>query len=153
VLARHHEPTAWREFTGRDGRRVTLKPDAFFAIGSKSRCANWFVEVDRGTVGGSTLDRKLSTYVDASRSGQALAARGTAVKVLWLVPDRHRLDRLQQAFGRTPAAARGLFRAAIFDDLIAVLANEEVLARGKHQLARAPARIPESDLLTHRQAV
>jgi hypothetical protein len=155
LLARQAEPAAWREFTTRGRGQVTLKPDACFAIGPGARSTHWFVEVDRATVGGSTLDRKLSTYVDFSHSGQALLARGVAVKVLWLVPDTHRLDQLQQAFGRIPAAARNLFRVAIFDELIAVLANENLLARDRHQPARMPEREPvaASDPVLRRVAV
>ena len=147
VLARQAEPAAWREFTTPSGGQAILKPDAFFAIGSESQSAHWFVEVDRATVGGSTLDRKLSTYVDFSRSGQALPARGVSLKVLWLVPDRRRLDQLQQAFGRTPTAARALFRAAIFDDLVAVLGNEKALAHDQRPPASQPARMLERDPL------
>jgi Replication-relaxation len=148
LLARQAEPAAWREFTAPDGGQVTLKPDACFTIGPGTRSTHWFVEVDRATVGGSTLERKLSVYVDFSRSadfsrrGQARAARGAGVKVLWLVPDRRRLDQLQQAFGRTPAAARPLFRAAIFDQLVAVLANAKAPAHSQRQPAHQPARMP-----------
>lgn len=147
LLARQAEPAAWREFTAPGGGQVTLKPDACFTIGPGARSTHWLVEVDRATVGGSTLERKLSVYVDFSRSadfsrsGQALAARGATTKVLWLVPDRRRLDQLQQAFGRTPAAARPLFRAAIFDELIAVLASAKAPAHGQRQ----PGRMPERD--------
>ena len=140
LLARQAEPAAWREFTAPGGGQVTLKPDACFTIGPKSRPTTWLLEVDRATVGGSTLERKLSVYVDFSRSGQALADRGVTAKVLWLVPDRRRLDQLQQAFGRTPAAARPLFRAAIFDELVAVLANAKAPAHGQRQPGRMPAR-------------
>jgi hypothetical protein len=148
LLARQAEPAAWREFTAPDGGQVTLKPDACFTIGPETRSTHWFVEVDRATVGGSTLERKLSVYVDFSRSadfsrsGQARAARGAGVKVLWLVPDRRRLDQLQQTFGRTPAAARPLFRAAIFDQLVAVLANAKAPAHSQRQPAHQPARMP-----------
>jgi hypothetical protein len=140
LLARQAEPAAWREFTAPGGGQVTLKPDACFTIGPKSRPTTWLLEVDRATVGGSTLERKLSVYVDFFRSGQALADRGVTAKVLWLVPDRRRLDQLQQAFGRTPAAARPLFRAAIFDELVAVLANAKAPAHGQRQPGRMPAR-------------
>jgi len=166
LLARQAEPAAWREFTAPDGGQVTLKPDACFTIGPESRPTTWLLEVDRATVGGSTLERKLSVYVDFSRSadfsrsGQAVIARGATTKVLWLVPDRRRLDQLQQAFGRTPAAARPLFRAAIFDELIAVLANAKAPAHGQRQPARMPERdsvaggeVASSDPAVRREAV
>ncbi len=154
LLGRQAEPAAWREFTAPDGCQVTLKPDACFTIGPKSRATTWLLEVDRATVGGSTLERKLSIYVDFSRSGQALAARGATTKVLWLVPDRRRLDQLQQAFGCTPAAARPLFRAAIFDELIAVLANAKAPAHPQQQPGRMPARDPvASSEVASREAV
>jgi hypothetical protein len=148
LLARQAEPAAWREFTAPGGGQVTLKPDACFTIGPESRATDWLLEVDRATVGGSTLERKLSIYVDFSRSGQMSGARGPTTKVLWLVPDRRRLEQLQQAFGRTPAAARPLFRAAIFDDLVAVLAN----ARAPTHSQRQPARMPARDSMAARPA-
>ncbi len=145
VLERQAEPAAWRELTGCSGTRAILKPDAFFAIGSGTGSNHWFLEVDRATIGGATLDRKLSTYVDYWRSGggrgsggsrQKAAARGVSLRVLWLAPDARRLDQLQQAFMRTPAEARVFFTAAIFDDLVPILANEDIAALRKRRPAR-----------------
>ena len=167
VLERQAEPTAWREFTGPGGNRAILKPDAFFAIGSRPAIGSgagptdWFLEVDRATVGSATLDRKLSTYVDYWHSGhyehsgnsqgsdQETAAPGVSLKVLWLAPDARRLDQLQQAFRRTPAEARAIYTAAIFDDLIPILANQDAAALGK----RRPTRMPERQQTARREAV
>ena len=143
VLERQAEPAAWRELTGCSGARAILKPDAFFAIGSGTGSGtgsnHWFLEVDRATIGGATLDRKLSTYVDywrSERSGGSGERGGVSEKALWLAPDARRLDQLQQAFRRTPAEARVLFTAAIFDDLIPILANQDVAALRKRRPAR-----------------
>ncbi len=156
VLERQAEPAAWRELTGLSGGgRAMLKPDAFFAIGSgagagaTAGATDWFLEVDRATVGSATLDRKLSTYVDYWRSECSGRAPGGSVKVLWLAPDARRLDQLQQAFRRAPAEARALFTAAIFDDLIPILANRDVAAPGK----RRPTRMPERHRTARREAV
>jgi hypothetical protein len=149
LLERQAEPGAWREFTSPSGAQAILKPDAFFAVGLGTGSTQWFLEVDRATVGGATLDRKLSTYVDYWHSNQEIAAGKVSLKVLWLAPDARRLDQLQQAFRRTSPEARMLFRAAIFDDLIAVLANEEVAAVDR----RHPRQIPERHQSTRREAV
>jgi hypothetical protein len=150
ILARQAEPVAWREFTGASGLQRTLKPDAFFAVSSKPWSTHWFVEVDRATISGTTLDRRLSTYIDFWQNGQEAVARGVSLKVLWLTPDTRRLEQLRQAFRRAPAKARGLFTAAIFDDLITALATENGVAYGK----RAPARTPvERDPVASREAV
>jgi len=175
VLERQAEPAAWRELTGPSGERAILKPDAFFSIGSGAGAGatagaiDWFLEVDRATVGSATLDRKLSTYVDylrsgggerdggehsrrnggSGRGGQEATVPEGSLKVLWLAPDARRLDQLQQAFRRTPAEARALFTAAIFDDLIPILANQDVAALGK----RRPARTPERHRTARREAV
>jgi len=157
VLERQAEPAAWRELTGCSGGRAILKPDAFFAIGSgagtgaTAGATDWFLEVDRATVGSATLDRKLSTYVDYLRSehsGDSRRSEGS-LKVLWLAPDARRLDQLQQAFRRTPAETRALFTAANFDDLIPILANRDVAAPGK----RRPTRMPERHRTARREAV
>jgi Replication-relaxation len=149
VLARQAEPMAWREFTGASGLQRTLKPDAFFAISSKPWSTHWFVEVDRATISGATLDRRLATYIDFWQSGQESAARGVSLKVLWLTPDVRRLDQLRQAFRRAPTTTRGLFTAAIFDDLIATLSTENGVAYGK----RHPVRTPEHNPVATREAV
>ena len=140
-LAEHQaEPAAWREFTPSSGGRAILKPDAYFTIGSEAQRTHWFLEVDRATVGGATLDRRLSTYVDYWHSDQQeLTARGDSLKVVWLAPDARRLDQLQQAFRRTPAEAHILFTGGLFDDLITVLANENVAGR----VSRLPPRVPD----------
>jgi hypothetical protein len=142
VLTRQAEPMAWREFTGTNGLRRTLKPDAFLALSSKPWSTHWFIEVDRATISGTTLDRRLSTYIDFWHNGQEADARGVSLKVLWLTPDTRRLDQLRQAFRRAPAATRGLFTAAIFDDLATTLATENGIAYGKRDRARTPERDP-----------
>jgi hypothetical protein len=149
VLERQAEPAAWREFTGPSGAVAMLKPDAFFALGFGPERTHWFLEVDRATVGGATLDRKLSTYVDYWRSAREVLGGGVSLKVLWLAPDTRRLDQLQQAFRRTPAEARTLFRAAIFDDLLPVLTNENVAALDK----RHPTQMPKRHQTATREAV
>lgn len=124
LLDREAEPACWRQFIGMGMSRVTLKPDGFFVIGVGPWRAHWFVEVDRATASGATLDRKLAVYVSYWRGGGEIAARGVFPKVLWLAPNAHRLGVLRQAFGRTPKSAQVLFEAALFDDLITVLGDQ-----------------------------
>jgi hypothetical protein len=131
LLERQAEPAAWRTFAGPTGGRTILKPDGFFAIGSGPWAAHWFLEVDRATASGATLDRKLAAYADYWHSGQEVASRGVFPKVLWLAPDAHRVGQLQQAFGRAPADARALFVAAPFGQLIAVLSAQNDDLRGQ----------------------
>jgi hypothetical protein len=149
VLARQAEPAAWREFTGPRDIQAILKPDAFFSVSSEPWTTHWFLEVDRATISGATLNRRLSTYIDFWHSDQATAPRGVSLKVLWLVPDSRRLDQLQYAFRHVPAEARGLFRTAIFDELIAVLVNEN----GVSYRQRTPRRPAERDRVPSRAAV
>lgn len=144
VLVRQAEPAAWREFTGPRDIRTTLKPDAFFALSSKPWSTHWFVEVNRATISGATLDRRLSTYIDFWHSGQEATARGVSLKVLWLAPETRRLDQLQSAFRRAPTEARGLFTAAIFDDLVTTLTTENGVAYGQNHPARTSGRDPET---------
>jgi hypothetical protein len=125
LLERQAEPAAWRTFTGPTGNRTILKPDGFFAVGSGQWAAHWFLEVDRSTASGATLDRKLATYVAYWRSGQEVAARGVHPRTLWLAPDSRRVAQLQRAFARTPADARVLFVAAPFDELLAALTDKK----------------------------
>jgi len=150
MLTRQAEPTAWREFTGPSGTRRTLKPDAFLALSSKPWSTHWFIEIDRATISGATLERRLSTYIDFWHSGQETATRGVSLRVLWLAPDTRRLDQLRQALRRVPEQAGGLFTAAIFDDLVKALSTESGVAYRKRDRARTPA---ERNPVTAREAV
>lgn len=125
LLERQAEPAAWREFSSPHGGRTILKPDGFFAIGSGSWATHWFLEVDRSTASGATLDRKLATYVGYWRSGREVVAREVFPKVLWLAPDARRVGQLREAFGRTPAEARVLFTAAPFDRVIEAMTGDD----------------------------
>ena len=124
LLAREAEPTCWRTFTGPHGRQV-LKPDGFFAIGHGPWRTHWFVEIDRSTASGATLERKLALYVAYWRDGGEVATRGVFPRVLWLVGDTHRLDVVRQAFRRTPSEAQVLFAVAPFERVITALTGDE----------------------------
>lgn len=88
------EPSAWRPFLGAMGARQLLKPDAYVVLATGDDELLWFVEVDRGTVSTAALRRQLAAYLAYWRSGHP----GEAVmpRVLWLVPDAARAERLGQ---------------------------------------------------------
>lgn len=118
LLERQAEPDCWRSFTGPNGLRTILKPDGFFAIGSGEWTTHWFLEVDRSTASGATLDRKLSAYVAYWRSGQEVAARGVHPRTLWQAPDARRVEQLQAAIDRLPVDTRPLFAVTVFDQVV-----------------------------------
>ena len=98
------EPAAWRPFLGAMAARQVLKPDAYVVLARGDAELIWFVEVDRGTVSAAALRRQLTTYVAFWRSGHP--GEEVMPRVLWLVPDATRAERLAQLASETAAPNR-----------------------------------------------
>jgi hypothetical protein len=75
VLDMQTEPACWRSFGGLGGR-LTLRPDAFLALGVGDYELCWFIEVDRATESLPTVLRKCRLYADYYQSGTEQAAPG-----------------------------------------------------------------------------
>ena len=115
------EPACWRRFFGPAGAAVRLKPDAYLVLEVDGYEDIWFVEVDLGTEALPTIARKCTVYRRYWQSGAEQERTGVFPKVLWLVPDTRRQDRLMAVVARQPANARSLFAVAEYEDALARL--------------------------------
>lgn len=116
VLTFDAEPACWRRFMGTGGEPVILKPDAFVrvAVGDIERSA--FVEVDLATESPNTVLRKCQVFATYWRSGVEQQRHGVFPRVLWLVPDERRRERLSDVVRHVSAEAQALFSVHCFWD-------------------------------------
>jgi hypothetical protein len=116
------EPVCWRSYGGIGSQRI-LKPDSYLRLGVGEYEDSYFIEVDMGTEGSQTLDRKLREYATYAASGQEQTRRGVFPRVLWLAPDEARVDAIERCVGRLPAQARELFAVARQSDAASVVSD------------------------------
>jgi hypothetical protein len=115
------EPGSWRSYSGIHGARDVLKPDLFVVVAIGEYLDSWFIEVDRGTESLPTLLKQCGQYETYRRSGREQAASGIFPRVLWLLPDERRRDRLRAAIDADRNLETGLFRAHTFAELLPVI--------------------------------
>jgi hypothetical protein len=104
------EPACWRRFAGIGGEPITLKPDAFVRVGIGEYELASFVEVDLGTESVPTIRRKCQVYLRYWRAGLEQQRHGVFPRVVWLVPNQRRADKITDAIRRLiRSSAHGLF--------------------------------------------
>jgi len=113
LLTFQTEPPCWRTFTAAGGASVTLKPDAYIEVGVGDLALSAFVEIDMATEALPTIERKCHVYVDYWRSGHEQHEHGVFPRVLWLVPDERRRQRLATLLDRLPHEAQPLFTVGL----------------------------------------
>ncbi|MFI1909633.1 replication-relaxation family protein [Streptomyces microflavus] len=113
LLAFDAEPNAWRHHTGPGGELVVVKPDAYIRIGTAALEHSAFVEVDLSTETLPTIQRKSQRYIEYWRSGVEQQWRGVFPKVVWLVKDDHRRDRIQTVIRKLAHDAHELFEVGL----------------------------------------
>lgn len=115
------ETEAWRAFVTSSGAKTILKPDLKITIASPDYDDHWYLEVDRGTESLPVLLRKSSAYEQYRRTGRAQAEQGVFPRVLWLLPNTRRLERLRAAIDADPALPSKMFICASNEALIETL--------------------------------
>ena len=125
LLEHEAEPDCWRRFLGPIGNAISLRPDAFVALGVGELEQRSFVEVDRGTEGTTALRRKLLSYVDYWRSGVEQQRHGVFPRVVWQVGHPRRATVLAALIQELPAEARRLFVVGEVADLLAQLRGDD----------------------------
>lgn len=115
------ETEAWRDFVSSGGAKTILKPDLKITIGIDGFDDHWYVEVDRGTESLPVLLRKSTVYEHYRCTGRAQAEHGVFPRVLWLLPDTGRVERLRQVIDADPSLPPKLFVCATNDALITTL--------------------------------
>ncbi len=111
------EPVCWRRYLGPSGAHETLRPDVFVvsARGEFEYC--WFLEIDLGTEYSQALVRKCRAYETYWRTGNEQQRSGTFPLVVWLAPNRKRLQEIERATRSTRNLKQELFRVVTNDDL------------------------------------
>lgn len=117
------EPACWRSYAGVGSQRVVLKPDSYVRLGVGQYEDSYFCEVDLGTEGTAAVGRQLAHYVSYYRQGREQEVRGVFPRVLWLAMTAERVGVLTDCVSRLPAARRGLFQIAAFDEAMAVFGS------------------------------
>lgn len=123
LLALEGEPACWRSY----GQRARLKPDSYARLGVGEYEDSYFIEVDMGTEGSRTLERKLRDYLAYEASGVEQTEHGVFPKTLWLVPDVERAQAITACIERLPRSAGRLFAVAPFADLLDVVTDTPFL--------------------------
>ena len=103
------EPDCWRSFYGPGGHRAWLKPDAYVVTIAAQFEDHWFIELDLSTESGPRLATKMRSYLRYWQSGREQVHLGLFPRVVWIVPDRPRLDFVEGVIAEQPAEAQPLF--------------------------------------------
>jgi Replication-relaxation len=115
------EPAAWRHFTGTGGELVIVKPDAYVRLGVGAIERSSFIEVDLTTETLPTIQRKSQRYIDYWRSGMEQQWRGVFPKVVWLVQNEQRANRITGVIRKLARDAQELFDVGLLDTAAQVL--------------------------------
>jgi Replication-relaxation len=95
ILDLQAEPDCWRTLASH--RSNMLRPDLFVALVVDDYEYHSFVEIDLATEGLPRLLGKCQTYVDYFEAGTEQHANGIFPRVVWLLNDQSRAERLRQA--------------------------------------------------------
>lgn len=112
------EPKCWRSFARIGGERRWVKPDARVVVATGEWEHHWMVEVDLGTESGTVIRAKADAYIDYWRTGIEQDRGDVFPRVLFLVPDRQRRERITDALGRLPAEHWQLFQVGLLSEQV-----------------------------------
>lgn len=124
------EPACWWP----DGNGGELRPDAYLALAAHGYLLHWWVEVDRGTEGTSTIREKFNAYLAFAHSRQA-GPSGSMPGVLVTVPDDSRCKALRRIAGKLPDPAKGLIHIHSFETAVPTLIAALNGTQPHHELA------------------
>lgn len=111
------EPACWRSYLHFGGTRLILKPDLYTVIASPAFEESWFLEVDLGNESLPTLLGKCAQYEAYRRAGREQHSHGVFPRVVWILPDARRADRLALAIQRDQRLDDALYRVIAADEL------------------------------------
>jgi hypothetical protein len=91
------EPGCWRYWTGVNGERLVLKPDAYVRYGTGDFEHAAFIEVDQATQSRTVIWRKGQTYSDYYHHGTEL---GYFPRVIFVTTSDERREQITEALAR-----------------------------------------------------
>ena len=115
------ESEAGRDFISSAGTKRMLRPDLKITINLGEFDDHWYLEIDRGTESLPVLMRKCHTYDAYRRTGRAQEEHGVFPRVLWVLPDKGRVERLRAAIESDAQLPTGMFVCITNDGLIDTL--------------------------------
>jgi hypothetical protein len=115
------EPASWRYYLGAGGQREILKPDLFTVTATAEYEDFHFIEIDRGTESIPTVIRQCQQYERYRRTGEEQRESGVFPRVLWVLPNEARLDKLREALARTRGLDDDLFRLTTSPEVVTAL--------------------------------
>jgi hypothetical protein len=110
------EPVCWRPL-GSLGSQ-TLRPDLFVSLGLGGYEYRWFCELDLGTESLPRLLAKCQTYQTYYRTGVEQQTHGVFPRVVWLMSETARAQRLRAAIERSRALTSELFLVTLVERAI-----------------------------------
>jgi hypothetical protein len=110
LLSIQTEPTNWRTFDSPHGPEI-LKPDLHVITANASFEDHWFIEVDLGTESLPTLIHKCQTYQAHWATGTEQTQVGVYPRVVWLIENTRRQQRLLSAIAKDARLDSDLFIA------------------------------------------
>jgi len=146
ILNASCEPTNWRNFPGELGRTLCLKPDLAAVTATGEFEDHWFFEIDLGTELASTLIKKCLLYERYRTSGQEQAQHGVFPRVIWVMNDQGRANRLQRLVAEHPDLDARLFTVAMTDDIPAVMLGQPSGAESDDDVPDGPEIINPTQL-------
>jgi hypothetical protein len=106
------EPGSWREVTTLGGP-IVLRPDLYFVLGVGEFELRWFVEIDRNTEHLPAITRKCRLYHSYYKNGEEQRRHRVFPRVLWVVPDERRAQRLKAVIADDRRLTADLFRVTV----------------------------------------
>jgi len=125
VRAFQAEPESWRSYTGLDGERLVLRPDALVRLEQAGTEISWFVEIDRSTEPARTLAAKCQNYRTYELSGVEQRLHQVFPAVMFLVPDGARSRMVERVIARLPDSVQSLFAVTTEAEAIDRLADPD----------------------------
>lgn len=119
------EPSAWRTYPGQLGRAITLKPDLAFITQTPEYRDHWFAEIDLGHQSTPRLLRKCHRYEQYRASGIEQRRLGIFPRVLWVLPDSARANRLRDAIAADRELKPNMFLVTSPEQFIAAIQQGE----------------------------
>ncbi|MDR0884095.1 MAG: replication-relaxation family protein [Oscillospiraceae bacterium] len=93
LAAADPEPMSWRHYTGRQGKKITLRPDLYAVTQGGGYEDRWFMELDRATESTTQVLNQCEQYMRYFQSGAEQKRHGVFPYVLWIVPnDKRKTD-------------------------------------------------------------
>lgn len=119
------EPASWRTYLSTGGGKLTLKPDLYAVTAAKGAEFEdlWFIEADLGTEHLPTIVRKAQQYQTYRNTGREQQAQGAFPKVIWIVPNETRAERITDTLAKAGRINADGHQAITLDQFIAHVAD------------------------------